>query len=43
MIAELRHRYSDVDFSTLKKDRDEFHQVAEIVKGFEDKGQKKSK
>ena len=42
-MAVLRNRYSDVDFSTLKKDSDQFHKVAEIVKGLEGRGQKKSK
>lgn len=41
LMAELRNRYSDVDFSTLKKDSDEFHHVAEIVKGLESKGRTK--
>jgi hypothetical protein len=43
LMAELRNRYSDVDFATLKKDSDDFHHVAEIVKELEGKGQKKSK
>ena len=42
LMAELRNRYYDVDFSTLKKDSDEFHHVAEIVKGLEGKGRTKS-
>jgi len=43
LMAELRNRYSDVDFSNLKKDSEEFHNVAEIIQGLEGIGQKKSK
>ena len=34
LMAELKNSYSDVDYSTLRKDSDEFHRVAEIVKKF---------
>ena len=32
LMAELRNNYSDVDYSKLKKDSEQFHQVAELVK-----------
>jgi hypothetical protein len=38
LMAELRNNYSDVDFSKLKKDSDQFHRVADLVKEFEVKG-----
>jgi hypothetical protein len=31
-MAELRNNYSDVDYSKLKKDSEQFHHVAELVK-----------
>jgi hypothetical protein len=31
LMAELRNNYSYVDFSQLKKDSDEFHQIADMV------------
>lgn len=40
LMAELRNSYPDVDFSTLKRDSEEFHHVAEIVKEFEVKGKR---
>lgn len=42
LMAELRTRYSDVDFSALRKDSDQFHHVAEMVKGFEGKARRKT-
>ena len=41
LMSELRNNYSDVDFSTLKKDSDEFHHVAQVVKEFEAEQKKK--
>ena len=35
LMAELRNRYADVNYSNLKKDRDEFHRVAGIIHGSE--------
>ena len=35
LMSELRNNYSDVDYSNLKKDSDEFHEVADGVKEFE--------
>lgn len=35
LMAELRNNYSDVDYSKLKKDSEQFHHVAEIVKDVE--------
>ena len=32
LMAEIRNNYSDVDYSKLKKDSDQFHHVAELVK-----------
>ena len=32
LISELRNNYSHIDYSTLRKDTDEFHRVAAIVK-----------
>src|SRR5579864_1002232 len=32
LMSELRNNYADVDYSNLKKDTDEFHQVANLVK-----------
>lgn len=32
LMSELRNNYSDVDYSNLKKDTDEFHQVVNLVK-----------
>jgi hypothetical protein len=32
LMAELRNNYSDVDYSKLKKDSEQFHRVAELVK-----------
>ena len=32
LMAELRNNYSDVDYSKLKKDSEQFHHVAELVK-----------
>jgi hypothetical protein len=43
LMAELRTRYSDVDFSGLRKDSDEFHHVAEIVKGLVGKARTKTR
>ncbi|MGB7862561.1 MAG: M48 family metallopeptidase [Candidatus Sulfotelmatobacter sp.] len=37
LMAELRNNYSAVDYSKLKKDREEFHHVAELVRNSEDK------
>jgi hypothetical protein len=31
-MSELRNNYADVDYSNLKKDTDEFHRVANLVK-----------
>ncbi len=39
LMAELRNNYSDVDYSKLKKDSEQFHQVAKLVKDSE--GEKK--
>lgn len=36
LTSELRNHYSDVDYSHLKKDSEEFHRVAKAVKEFED-------
>ena len=33
--AELRNNYSGLDYSNLREDSDEFHQVADLVKHFE--------
>ena len=35
LMAELRNNYSDVDFSKLKTDSEEFHHVAQAVQEFE--------
>jgi Peptidase family M48 len=35
LMSELRSNYSDVDYSTLKKDSDIFHHVAELVQNAE--------
>lgn len=35
LMAELRNNYSDVDYSNLKKDSAEFHEVADLVRTFE--------
>ena len=35
LMSELRNNYSDVDYSNLKKDTDEFHQVADAVRELE--------
>jgi hypothetical protein len=35
LMAELRNNYSDVDYSILRKDNDEFHRTADAVKEFE--------
>ncbi len=35
LMAELRNNYSDVDYSILRKDSDEFHRVADAVKELE--------
>ena len=32
LMSELRNNYADVDYSNLKKDTDEFHRVANLVK-----------
>ena len=32
LMSELRNNYAGVDYSNLKKDSDEFHQVADAVK-----------
>jgi hypothetical protein len=32
LMSELRNNYADVDYSNLKKDTNEFHQVANLVK-----------
>jgi len=37
LMAELRNNYSDVDFSKLKTDSEEFHHVAQIVTELEAK------
>jgi len=34
LMSELRNNYSNADYSTLKKDSDQFHRVVDIVKGF---------
>ena len=34
-LAELRNNYSDVDYTKLKKDSDDFHRVAELVQNAE--------
>ena len=43
LMAELRNNYSDVDYSKLKDDTQQFHQVAGIVKNLEDKKKTKAK
>jgi len=43
LTAELRNNYSDVDYSRLKKDSEEFHRVANAVKEFEDGNREKDK
>jgi hypothetical protein len=43
LMAELRNNYSDVDYSKLKKDSEEFHQVAEIVQDLGNKRKAKAK
>ncbi len=35
LMAQLRNNYSDVDYSILHKDSDEFHQIADAVKEYE--------
>jgi hypothetical protein len=42
LMAELKNNYSDVDYSKLKKDSEQFHQVAEILKNAE-RSKKKAK
>jgi hypothetical protein len=42
LMAELKNNYSDVDYSKLKKDSEQFHHVAELVKTAE-ADQKKGK
>jgi hypothetical protein len=42
LMAELKNNYSDVDYSKLKKDSEQFHHVAELVKTAE-ADQKKDK
>ena len=42
LMSELRSNYADVDYSNLKKDTAEFHQVADAVKELEN-GQKPAK
>jgi hypothetical protein len=32
LMAELRNNYSDIDYSQLKKDSDDFHRIGEVVK-----------
>jgi len=43
LMAELRNNYSDVDYSKLKNDSEQFHQVAGIVKNLESKKKAKDK
>lgn len=40
-MAELRNNYSDVDYSMLKKDSEQFHKVAEIVNDSKTKRKKR--
>jgi hypothetical protein len=40
LMAEIRNNYSDIDFSVLKKDSDEFHKVPQMLK---ESGQTKKK
>jgi hypothetical protein len=42
LMAELKNNYSDVDYSKLKKDSDQFHHIADVVKDSE-QGKKKMK
>ena len=37
LMAELKNNYSDVDFSKLKTDSEEFHHIAQTVQEFEGK------
>jgi hypothetical protein len=39
-MAEIRNNYSDADYSNLRKDSDEFHSVADLVKQSESGRQK---
>jgi hypothetical protein len=41
LMAELKNNYSDVDYTKLKKDSEQFHKVAEMVKKFEADNKKK--
>ena len=43
LMAELRKNYSDVNYSKLKRDSEEFHRVADVVKQFEDGNKEKGK
>jgi hypothetical protein len=42
VMAELKNNYADVDYSQLKKDREQFHHLAELTKTAEAE-QKKDK
>jgi len=42
LMSELKNNYSTVDYSKLKKDSDEFHHVAELVKNVETSKKKRS-
>lgn len=44
LMAELKNNYSNVDYAKLKKDSEQFHHVAELVKNaIPDKKKKKGK
>jgi hypothetical protein len=43
LMAELKNNYSEVDYSKLKKDSEQFHKVAEMVKKFEADNKKADK
>lgn len=43
LMAELKNNYSDVDYSKLKKDSEQFHNVAELVKNAAPDKKKKGK
>lgn len=43
LMSELKNNYSDVDYSKLKKDSEQFHQVANTVKKFEAANKRKDR
>jgi hypothetical protein len=41
LMSELRDNYSAVDYSTLKKDSEQFHHIGEVVRNFEARKKRK--